>query len=342
MQNSEPSAALLQRYHRFFVGVVLAVFAIMGVNSLTGGLEAFQDKLLGHAQLVEAFTWLRLTLGDQSFPQVVVGKEGWLYFVPGLSDYQNFSALSEADFATLQNQLDRLSAEAAARGTVLVLVVAPNKESVYPEYVPSQLRRLNAPPQMDQFVTFMRQHSTVPVIDLQAALLQAKVSTPNVLYYRTDTHWNAFGAYIAYQTLLKALPGNLQPAPLELFPAQSNALKARDLAVLLGADFIQEPNVGVDFPGGVTLKVTTPSDATQPIVSFTTNPDAQAASLVMYHDSFGDALQPYLSQNFKQAVFVTGADRLDPYWMQANPPQVVIVEVVERNLERLLITLNPP
>ena len=65
----------------------------------------------------------------------------------------------------------------------------------------------------------------------------------------------------------------------------------------------------------------------------TTNPAASNGRLLLYRDSFGNALHPFLAEDFREATIT----RQMPYpfdGVQAG--DTVIVEIVERNLENLL------
>ncbi|MFN8387050.1 MAG: hypothetical protein U0X92_11595 [Anaerolineales bacterium] len=56
---------------------------------------------------------------------------------------------------------------------------------------------------MDQVIAYLRANGKQQVIDLRPALLTAK--SERQVYYATDTHWNDYGAYIAYSAIMNEL-----------------------------------------------------------------------------------------------------------------------------------------
>ena len=100
------------------------------------------------------------------------------------------------DFSTLSEVATQL-------GTQVALFVGPNKSSVYAEYLPKEVV-----PSAKRYSTFitdeLRGISNLHVVDPTDFLIRNK-SDEGHLYWRTDTHWNQKGAYIAYRSLLDEL-----------------------------------------------------------------------------------------------------------------------------------------
>src|SRR5262249_45767803 len=82
--------------------------------------------------------WSLLKYELRYTPRVAVGREGWLFFPQywdrkyGASDCR---ALAE-EVRSLAGRLDRLAAHASAHGVTILAAIAPDKETVYPEYMP--------------------------------------------------------------------------------------------------------------------------------------------------------------------------------------------------------------
>ena len=56
----------------------------------------------------------------------------------------------------------------------LFFVVAPNKQSIYPEKMPESYYRSHGPSRLDQFLDHIRNRSELAIIDLRGDLLEAK------------------------------------------------------------------------------------------------------------------------------------------------------------------------
>jgi uncharacterized protein YueI len=66
--------------------------------------------------------------------------------------------------------------------------------------------------------------------------------------------------------------------------------------------------------------------------SIQTTNEAQSGSLLMFRDSFGNALLPFMANAFGDACFQKGVPYRLGMYLSINDPDVVIIEKVERNL----------
>src|SRR5262249_21747021 len=124
----------------------------------------------------------------------------------------------------------------AQRGIPYVVLIAPDKQTVYPEHLPHSLkRRTESNSHLDQLLAYLRAHTTVQVLDVRAAMHEAKARER--LYDYTDSHWNGRGAYVAYDGLIEALspqfPG-MRPVPRSDFDNAVGVAPGGDCARLLG------------------------------------------------------------------------------------------------------------
>ncbi|MFN8461674.1 MAG: hypothetical protein U0X93_07900 [Anaerolineales bacterium] len=88
---------------------------------------------------------------------------------------------------------------------------------------------------VDQVIAYLRANGKQQVIDLRPALLAAK--SERQVYYATDTHWNDYGAYIAYSAIMNELRKtnpNLIAHPASDFEPVSRDSGAADLAAVMG------------------------------------------------------------------------------------------------------------
>lgn len=313
-------------------------------GALASAAARFDGQFAYRAWFVGAQAWLRERLFHVSpLSTVWRGRDGWWYLASdgAVEDTLNQSPLSAAELdewcATLQHTYDWL----AARGIAYVFVLAPDKPAIYPEHLPAGLHPRPAPTRTDQLVTALRARTTVPVVDLRPDLLAAKAGPP--LFHRTDTHWNDLGAALAYRRLIEPLvrqvPGLPSAAGADAFTLTPTPQPGGDLASMLGlmaalpetelrlvprqprrARTIEPPTGEKGF--GVPRMVTV-SDA----------PGLPRA--VVYRDSFGSALIPFLAEHFQRMVVLWEYDVV-PQTIREERPQVVIHEWVGRRLHTRL------
>ena len=69
------------------------------------------------------------------------------------------------------------------------------------------------------------------------------------------------------------------------------------------------------------------------IVHYTTT-DRDPRRLLLVHDSFSDAMIPYISAQFNECYYVH-RNSLNPSYYNSVDPDIVVVQIVERNLDYL-------
>jgi len=229
----------------------------------------------------------------------------------------------------------------AARGIHYLLVMAPNKHTVYPEFLPSQYNRVSPVNRTDQLVGAL-EAAGVNILDLRPALLKAKQGA--LIYYRTDTHWTSFGAFVGYIEIMKRLAQwnpEFEPTirgdyDIQITPGLTGGLSSMlALSDLFPEDRVtfvpRAPRQAVEVDN-----VVAPKSFFQPTV-VTELDDPSLPTAVVFRDSFAHELVPFLSEHFKRAVYLwpypsTPRENRDFDWstVDAVKPDVVIDEFVER------------
>ena len=80
-------------------------------------------------------------------------------------------------------------------GIQYLLVIAPDKESVYPEFVMDSWEKLQGKSRLQQLIDAYPEINEAELLDLGSRLKKHKEEP---LFYKSDTHWTPFGAYTAY------------------------------------------------------------------------------------------------------------------------------------------------
>ena len=92
-------------------------------------------------QLVSARSFLyEKLLRSSAEPQVVLGKEGELFYASTLDDYSGIG-LSDAELRQIASHLKEIQDSLEARGIRFVFAVAPNKNSLIPGAMPGRTER---------------------------------------------------------------------------------------------------------------------------------------------------------------------------------------------------------
>lgn len=269
------------------------------------------------------------------------GKDNWLYL--GNSYDDSVEKLKLVNPPTVDN-IDMVSKEimdivsnANKSNIEVAFIMGPNKESIYPEFLPETLV-----PSETKYSSFflnrLRENPNLTVYDPTADLIKSK-DKEGLLYWKTDTHWNNKGAFIAYSGLTKALSlptsqvtfkqgtvhkGDLiDISKLESFPLST----ADDWDIQWEEEFIsQERKVFNEHESafGSPSIVTTQNALTQKYVW-------------VIGDSFSASLKPYLNSTFKEVYYVGHwSEKLETLSKEldntSRKPDVIIIERVERSL----------
>jgi len=263
---------------------------------------------------------------------VVVGESDgtsrWLYFDAslasdgvGLDSILGKKPYTAAELAAVADRLRQVTLLVRGKGAKLVIAICPDKQTIYPEYLPRAKRpKPGAISRLDQFWAMAAALDDVPLVDLRIPLKQAKPDT--LLYYPSDTHWNMRGELLGYQAVARALAvrdPSREVLPLELLKWQKGAPWVGDLTTLMGV-----PALGGD-PNWLPVAA-----------SFAALARPKRGKLLLIADSFFGALQPYFELQFEtvkkihRATYGMKGELVAPGWLDAEKPDVVILESVER------------
>ena len=302
-------------------------------------IDAWFDDHFGlRNSLVSLHGAVDYAIGVSSSKDVVLGRDGWLFYAADriIESRRGVIPFSEDELRTWQRRLEERRDWLAARGTHYVFVLAPEKSTIYPELLPPRLQPGSAPTRADQLFAWLHAHSTLDALDLREALSAAK--TGEQVYYRTDTHWNNVGGFVAYRQLAERLHARfpelrpLEPAELERRVFQMGG----DLAGMLALQpYLSEDYVGL-FPEPDACEEQAITEAMklhpEDQAGIFACPHGELGRALIVHDSFFLAIRPFFRRHFRRSTFVRSAFR--PEIVAEEHPDVVIEEMVERMLSR--------
>jgi alginate O-acetyltransferase complex protein AlgJ len=319
---------------------VLAFWAVLIAPISKGSLTvtSLQNDFRGHDRLIQLFNTVRSKIGDRIFPNAIIGDVGWLYYTGdrSMDDYQGTNPYTDAELAGYQKSFDALYDYLQQKGIAMLVVIAPDKNTIYPQYLPASIEKTPAKTRLDQFQDFMNEHGKTPVIDLRPDLLAASQTAD--VYYQTDTHWNPFGGYVAYKTVFSSLSQQIPTLvahPLSDYEESHWPPVTFGIPIMMGMPNIQEDYLTLDprFKTGTEVVEIPLLDGNK--VRISRNQNQQLPSALIFHDSFFDVVIPFMEPHFRQttSIFRTGLPGLwNINWVDQVHPDVVIIEYVERYL----------
>lgn len=314
--------------------------ALQELLSWPGRYEAwFRDHFGLRNTLIAWHSQVMLdVLGVSPSKDVLIGKDGWLFLGAdkNVNAYRCMYPYTDAELRTLQAELEKKAAWLAKRGIAYLNVWVPIKANVYPEYLPPGLRKLDQPCRLKQWYAHMRKHTKVAVVDLTEDLVRAKAASPELLYFKTDTHWNPRGAWAGYRALVPHLQ-HLGPKFRQIVPSrvtfEDYSDKGGDLARLIDMAERYRAMVPWQKIAGTGIRnVPAPVDRGKGIfVQAYECATCGIGKAVMIHDSFGDHIRTYLAESFARLVSVEFGPWDEPL-IELEKPDVVIEVHLERQL----------
>ncbi|GFK95244.1 putative alginate O-acetylase AlgJ [Fundidesulfovibrio magnetotacticus] len=278
---------------------------------------------------------------------VLAGKNGWLYLAqenPSLnviSDYRVIAPLTPEQLAVWVKVFTSRRDWLAARGIRYMVVVAPNKASIYPEHIPERFNKARDVSKLDQLCSALA-NADVDVLDLRPALMEAK--TNGKAYYSTDSHWTPFGAFFAYRATadqLKRHFPSLEPLPGTDFAFSERPGLKGGLSYMIALGDIYGENEVMVTPkrplkareeSGVRAEL----NHFQPLSTYS-QADTSLPKAVVFRDSFLHEMMPFLAEHFSRIHLVwpypTSSNKIRDFDRDAilrEKPDIVIDEFVER------------
>ena len=291
-------------------------------NAFPGGFNAwFNDHFGLRVPLGQLHALIRVKLLATSPKNgVAVGRDGWLYYGGApMQAYRGAIPVPPQALSNLQYFLESKRDWLAERGIRYLFTIAPDKQTVYPEHVPLEPV---GPTPADFLVAHLAAHSDLEVLD-QRTVLQAARPGPDPLYMKTDSHWNALGAFVAYRAIMERVRQWFPLTPLEQdqIGLQRKPSHGGNLADQINlAPFLRDEEITVERNSGpCNQRTPVPVESPQPYpvrqAPFATHcEEATPLRVLVLRDSFANDLAPFLSRQFADVTYIWQGSVGHPLW----------------------------
>ncbi len=300
----------------------------------------YNDTFAYRKNFIKLYNRMRKNSGLSQNEIVIEGSDGWLFF----DSFKKSSAdNSVGDFLGAvyftPEQKDLMAKNLAhtqeyfkEQSAKYFLFLAPNKENIYSENMPLRLKkaRVSEVSRMDDAATYIKNNTNVNLFSLKALLLAEKDKTALPLYYKSDTHWNEVGAYLAFDFIAKTLTQNglkLNYTPYEKMVFKLEPRESGDLGRMINSKR-KEFKYLYNTPGEYACES---KDEDQKILKCTSN-GKTAKRMLVIRDSFGIALIPTLSKLSAETMYLRNPSAQEiKDAAQAFKPDLVVEIKVERS-----------
>ncbi|GHV16687.1 hypothetical protein FACS189425_01440 [Clostridia bacterium] len=272
---------------------------------------------------------------SSSSTKTVLGKDGWIFYTdpdsPAYDPIRAYMGLNKFTASELTQIMDKLSAfsdKLAEEGIAFYLMIPPNKHTVYAEMLPDYIYQHGGETRMQQLANYLKENTNVKIIDISTPLIAEH--NAHQIYYKTDTHWNDYGAFIAHKELLKTFG----LTPLD-YTTQETQVNAMDLARMAGSPNSTDINYKFTSDSNIKPELIFGAFNSEELSIYSNNTNNTSPSLMIYHDSYTVALMPFLTPHFERTI---SKWQLKPNAAEVSElkPDIVVFQILERNLEYLL------
>lgn len=272
---------------------------------------------------------------DRESEKVMVGREEWLYLRRDSNDIlaQHTGKLrfEPAQLSEWREVLEGRVSQSERMGAAWSCAIAPDKESVYPEYLPEKIVPVDRRP-VHEFLDVAHEAGT-PVVYPLDRLLEAK--RRGEVYPKVDTHWNYRGAYIGYRTLCEAL--GEQGFDLRLLEEDEVEWVERETEGDLGSKVRPETIVGTTIAPALKQPRGRQVSDNEVFNHGRVACFEKAGSghrCVVFGESFTPFMLPFLKETFQRLVFVHTSMFVEEI-LEQERPDVILSLPTERFLIRV-------
>lgn len=271
---------------------------------------------------------------------VIIGKHEWLFYSKAddgnnIADFFKVNLFADSEVTRFIERIEKISAWCNDHNIKFLLLIAPNKHNVYPEYYPFD--RPEGITRTEQIIAALPDHLKDLVIYPLDYIIQNKTKTVP-LYFETDTHWNMLGAQWAFNLLFNRIR--------RLFPDTNfpNIQYVTDIRYDFAGDIV--PMSGFTSYGKRTIPNVRPEAGWELYYHYVKNEgrngengviiknsDLSLPKAIIFRDSFFIALEPFTSSIFSSVEYnwrILGESEKD--YIAANKPDILIWEFVERRI----------
>ena len=269
--------------------------------------------------------------------EVIQGVDNWYFFTGNdmLEDFTGRNLLSDDDLNEWVQSYREKKKWLEDKGIRYLFVVAPNKMSIYSKFVGAPWVDNQGMGRLTQIKKQFSDSDNSSLLDLTPSL--RKMNHLDTLYFKSDTHWTSYGAFLAYEVIAERVESMFPDIRFKRDFTMTPVLERRcDMEndncggltdMLLDYESFDEsyrkveknPKCAKRLPFNFELSNL---QSGHKEFYFHTNCADGTLKAVVFRDSFFSDLEPFLSENFKEVVYL---------WKEYD----------QNNIEELLSTFKP-
>jgi len=308
----------------------------VNLRVLSDAGDWFDDHFAFRNALVTVTAEIEGTLfGVSPNESVVYGTNGWLYYGDSVDDFRGTDQLNDRQLYDVAHSLKLVQNYALGHGIAFACTIAPNKATLYGENMPYYYQVKVGSTNLDRIVDVLRDEG-VNYVDVRS-LLAGLDGSEGVIYHARDSHWNNLGAAAVSDALLDALDCDHRSYADEPFEVRDDFVGDLDKMLFPAAPTPEDEAYYINAPA---FEYETENVQSNFDPKIETSSEAVSGSLVMYRDSFGNTLLPFMAEAYGSAYFSRGVPYQLAIDLPAHGADALVIERAERFMRDM--AANPP
>lgn len=271
-----------------------------------------------------------------SSSRVIVGEDDWLFYNgayvndgDSISDYRKTTKYSKQEKEEFKKSLLKTKNILEEKNIDFYILVIPNKENVYSDKLENIIKRSNNTKSItEDLIEYLQEKSNLNIIYPKEQLIAGR--NKNDTYYKYDTHWNNYGAYLGVTYLMKKIDNDFEIPEVTITKEPISG----DLASM---NLMSEKKNYEPIVHGFYDNIIYKCDDIDGYKKCNSDNALYDKTIIFVGDSFRTATVQYLSKLYKKSIFLHKRDYNEDF-IKKYDADIVIYEVVERYSSALINT----
>lgn len=307
----------------------------------------FRNDLVKLKNLMDLFVF-RNFISDKA----LLGKNKWLFY-KSVNTIENYIGIkkyyfSDTELEKIKNNLIHFRDELKKRNIDFMLMICPDKEFIYTNYMPTYIKRITEASPTDEFVKYIKENTDIKIVYPKDELMKYKDKYQ--LYYPYEHHWNALGGYIAYSELMKLF--NINVKDLESLNILSFNYKYRNSSSYYSqtANYVALSSLEYFKDAKIFVISNFISKKTNIMISnvmrwgqnyyYTNEYSTNTNNIYIIRDSMTQELLDYIFPSFNE-ISVIPYNTFNKFDIIDKKPNIVVFETLERSFKDRLLNVLP-
>ncbi|MDY6935880.1 MAG: hypothetical protein SVZ03_16885 [Spirochaetota bacterium] len=144
-------------------------------------------------------------------PSIIIGKDKWLYSTPYIDNYYNRDIVPICELEKKAINITKLQKLLKSKDIGFLLIITPNKASIYPEYIPEYIKKkyiaeknVRKKSNYENIISLFNKYK-INYLDGHSFFIELKKKSPYPLFPKSGIHWSYYSAYFFTDKFISTL-----------------------------------------------------------------------------------------------------------------------------------------